>query len=257
MVLRDTEAFQRFFERTFEPVYRFAFALSGNAEAADTLAVDTYSEAWLTWRRLPHEGEELAELMDEVFARAYNDFQRQHRLVGDADTLARLLASMIQRRWEAAGETRFRPDPAEVRPSRLRLLGPDPEAGEEEGANPPPPGRGRRPGRRGRGDGALAYDALVAPAAGPEISGHLRRAGPGQITPPTRLAQELPVLEEHAPLRHGEDGRAANGAAVIGGPAHAGAHGGVLQPALGLEVDENTIGVGALTEAAFAWDRGR
>ena len=59
--------------------------------------------------------------------------------MGDAGTLARLLASMMQRRWETAGETRFRPDPAEMRPSRRRLLGPDPEAGEEERAEPPPP----------------------------------------------------------------------------------------------------------------------
>ena len=133
MALHDPAAFRQFYDRTFDPTYRFAYALCGaEAEAEESVAA-IYADAWLTWRRLPRRDDEMQELLDDLFARGYEDFQRRHRLIGEADEIARLTAATIQRRWEQTSSD-FRRDHSEPASPRLKLLGPDPDTTDADAA---------------------------------------------------------------------------------------------------------------------------
>lgn len=124
MALHDPKAFREFFDRTFHPAYRFAFALSGDAEEAEEATAALYADAWLTWRRMPRGAEEVPEILDDIFARSYERFQGRYRLIGNADEIARMMAGEIHRRWEQTSGD-FRRGPNEARDSRLKLLGPE------------------------------------------------------------------------------------------------------------------------------------
>ena len=100
MALQDPAAFRQFFDRTFDPAYRFAYALSGDAEIAEMAIASLYADGWLSWRRMPKSDDEVRELLDDLFAQGYEAFQQRNRLVSNADEIARVMAGTIQQRWQ-------------------------------------------------------------------------------------------------------------------------------------------------------------
>ena len=131
MALRDPDAFRHFYDRTFDPVYRFAYALAGEEAEAEKSVAALYADAWLTWRRLPRAADEVPELLDELFAENYEAFVRKHRLIHGSEEIARLIAATIHRRWtQKSTELRAAARPAPER--QVRLLGPADEEADEE-----------------------------------------------------------------------------------------------------------------------------
>ena len=132
MALQDPTAFRQFFDRTFDPAYRFAYALSGDAEIAEMAIASLYADGWLNWRRMPRSDDEVPELLDDLFAQGYGAFQQRNRLVSNADEIARMMARTIHQRWEQTSND-FRSSRRKVAAgTRLKLLGngeprPDPD----------------------------------------------------------------------------------------------------------------------------------